>query len=55
VRLEGVDRLKKFIHLIGSRTRDLPACSIVPQPLLCYKQEFTLKSRVRVVLWAGLD
>jgi hypothetical protein len=23
--------MKKF-HLIGTRTRDLPACSIVPQP-----------------------
>jgi hypothetical protein len=22
----------KKIHLIGTRTRDLPACSIVPQP-----------------------
>jgi hypothetical protein len=24
---------EKFIHLIASRTRDIPACSIVPQPL----------------------
>jgi hypothetical protein len=31
VRLEGLGQLKK-IHLIGTRTRDLPACSIVPQP-----------------------
>jgi hypothetical protein len=30
---EGLGKLKEFIHLIGSRTRDLPACSIVPQPL----------------------
>jgi hypothetical protein len=30
VRLEGLDQLKKF-HLIGTRTRDLPACSIVPE------------------------
>jgi hypothetical protein len=31
VRPEGLDKLKekKFIHLIGSRTRDLSACSIV--------------------------
>jgi hypothetical protein len=29
--LEGFGQLKK-IHLIGTRTRDLPACSIVPQP-----------------------
>jgi hypothetical protein len=33
VRLEGLAKLQKFIHLIGSRTRDFPACSIVPQPL----------------------
>jgi hypothetical protein len=31
VRLEGLGQLKK-IHLIGTQTRDLPACSIVPQP-----------------------
>jgi hypothetical protein len=30
VRLEGLGKLKEFIHLIWSRTRDLPACSIVP-------------------------
>jgi hypothetical protein len=32
VRLEGLGQLKK-IHLIGTRTRDLPASSIVPQPI----------------------
>jgi hypothetical protein len=31
VRLEGLDKLKKLIYLIGSRTRELPACSVVPQ------------------------
>jgi hypothetical protein len=31
VRLKGLDKLKK-IHLFGIRTRDLPSCSIVPQP-----------------------
>jgi hypothetical protein len=30
---EGLCKLKKFIHLIGPRTRDLPASSIVSQPL----------------------
>jgi hypothetical protein len=30
VRLEGLYQLKK-IHIIGTRSRDLPACSIVPQ------------------------
>jgi hypothetical protein len=32
VRPEGLGKLKK-IHLIGARSRDLPVCSIVPQPL----------------------
>jgi hypothetical protein len=32
VRLEGLGKLKKKIHLIGTRTRDLPACGTVPQP-----------------------
>jgi hypothetical protein len=30
---EGLGKLKKLIHRIGSRTRDLPACSVMPQPL----------------------
>jgi hypothetical protein len=28
--LEELDKLKKIIHLIGSRTRYLQACSMVP-------------------------
>jgi hypothetical protein len=31
MRLEGLDKFKE-IHLIGTRSRDLPACSIVRQP-----------------------
>jgi hypothetical protein len=31
VRLEVLDQLKKSNDLIGNRTRDLPACSKVPQ------------------------
>jgi hypothetical protein len=30
--MEGLGQLKKFSDLIGNRTRDLPACSIAPQP-----------------------
>jgi hypothetical protein len=31
---EGLGKLKKnSLHFMGSRTRNLPACSIVPQPL----------------------
>jgi hypothetical protein len=40
VRLEGLGQLKK-IHLIGIRTRDLPACSIVPQILTTYLYKST--------------
>jgi hypothetical protein len=32
VRPEGFGKLEK-IHLIGTRSRDLPVCSLVPQPL----------------------
>jgi hypothetical protein len=32
MRLKGLGQLKKSNDLIGNRTRDLPACSIVPQP-----------------------
>jgi hypothetical protein len=34
VRLEGLAQLKKPGDLIRNRTRDLPACSIVPQPTM---------------------
>jgi hypothetical protein len=33
VRPEGLGKFEK-IHLIGTRSRDLPACSIVPQPTM---------------------
>jgi hypothetical protein len=33
VRPERLGKFNRRIRLIGSRTRDLPACSIVPQPL----------------------
>jgi hypothetical protein len=33
VRLEGLGKLKKSNDLIGNRIRDLPPCSIVPQPI----------------------
>jgi hypothetical protein len=32
MQLEGLGQLKKKIHLIGTPTRDLLACSIVPSP-----------------------
>jgi hypothetical protein len=33
VRQGGLGKLKQVIHFIGSRSHDLQACSIVPQPL----------------------
>jgi hypothetical protein len=32
MRLEGLGKLKNSVDLVGNLTRDLPACSIVPQP-----------------------
>jgi hypothetical protein len=34
VRMGGLGKLKKSNDLIGNRTRDLPACSVVPQPTM---------------------
>jgi hypothetical protein len=39
VRLEVLGQLKK-IHLIGTRTRDLLVCSIVPQPTMLPRAAF---------------
>jgi hypothetical protein len=41
VRPEGLDKFEK-IHLIGTRSLDLPACSIVPQLLRCRVPVLTL-------------
>jgi hypothetical protein len=38
VRLEGLGQLKIYNDLIGNRTRDLPACSIMPG---CFKKSST--------------
>jgi hypothetical protein len=32
MRVERLGKLKNFDNLIGTRTRDIPVCSIVPQP-----------------------
>jgi hypothetical protein len=36
VRLKGLGQLKE-IHLIGNGTRDIPACSIVPQSSMLWR------------------
>jgi hypothetical protein len=35
VQPEGLGKFKDFIYFIGSRTRDVPACSKVAQTLRC--------------------
>jgi hypothetical protein len=45
VRPEGLGKLKKIIHLIGSQIRDLQTCSIVPQPIRYHVSR--ILSRVR--------
>jgi hypothetical protein len=49
VRLEGFDKLKKFNDVIGTRARDLPACSIAPQqstlPRVVMQAIFTSRTR----------
>jgi hypothetical protein len=58
VRPAGLGKLKKFIHLIAPRTLDLPACSIVPQPLrpkvktyLCFINLHDIETYTGVELW----
>jgi hypothetical protein len=34
VQLEGLGQLKRYGDLIGNGTCNLPACSIVPQPIV---------------------
>jgi hypothetical protein len=46
VRLEGLGKLKKKIHLIRTRTQYLPACSTVPQPTTVNRFTFTLRDAV---------
>jgi hypothetical protein len=43
--LEGLGKLKKSIHPIGTRTSYLPACSIADQPL---RTACTCQHRVEV-------
>jgi hypothetical protein len=43
VRLESLDQLKKSNELMGNRTRDLPACSLMPQATTLPRARETLK------------
>jgi hypothetical protein len=59
VRLEGSGKLKKSNDLIGTRTRDLPACSVVPPlryrvPPCRRRVEDNIKmDLVEVLVWSG--
>jgi hypothetical protein len=46
MQLEGLGNRKKFVHLIGSRTRDLPACSIAPR-VACENRDVSLRCKDR--------
>jgi hypothetical protein len=49
---KGLGKLKTFIHLIRSRTRDLPACSVLPQPLRYRVEKETQFIYINIVaLW----
>jgi hypothetical protein len=54
VRPEGLGKLKRFIHLIGSRTHGLPVCSIVPQALRCW-YELHWMTILRISFYSGAD
>jgi hypothetical protein len=49
MRPEGLVKLKKFMHLISSRTRDLLACSVVNSSTLPHTQ---MRARGSVVVKA---
>jgi hypothetical protein len=52
---EGLGKLKKFIHLIGSRTRDLPSYSTVPQSLrYCVPHIIRVRQIIRNIKGARL-
>jgi hypothetical protein len=51
VRPEGLGKSEK-LHLIGKRSRDLPACSIVPQPLRYRVPPRKLKVVLFLVSWS---
>jgi hypothetical protein len=51
VQPEGLGKLKKKIHPIGTRTRDLPVCSIVPQPTTLPRAHFDLWVDYEISNW----
>jgi hypothetical protein len=50
LRLEGLSKLKKKIHLIGTQSRDLAACSILPQPTTLPRAPVHVEERIKVMV-----
>jgi hypothetical protein len=53
VGLEGLGKFKKFVHLIGFRTHEPPACSTVPQPptqMFLVRPKYATASQAAVTL-----
>jgi hypothetical protein len=46
----GLGKLKKFIHLIETGTRDLPTCSIAPQPTTVPRSSYASSIRSDILL-----
>jgi hypothetical protein len=53
VRLEGFGKLKESNDLIGTRTRDLPACRIESQPTTLPRTP--LKMNVKEIVYDSVD
>jgi hypothetical protein len=51
VRPEGLGKFER-IHLIGKRSRDFPACSIVPQPLRYFVPPSPFESTFKNLIFA---
>jgi hypothetical protein len=53
LRLEGLGKLRKSNDLIGTRTRDLPSCSIAPQPstLPLPRSKMWIRIKILTVSW----
>jgi hypothetical protein len=48
VLLEGLGKLKKKIHLIGTRTHDLPAFSIAPEPTPLQRAPWVMCTEIEI-------
>jgi hypothetical protein len=47
IRIRSIEK----IHLIGTRTRDLPACSIVPQPITLPRASLLLSRYIFIICY----